>query len=283
MSVGFLSVAVADEQAAAEQLRLFLVDTIGWGVAEDVTDTATDRDVVFMSTGEGDSANGFTRYIRIRGTGNALVLYTYETFISTLSNTGEVSDATYGLVTVPDDGRGFLLQAVADLERVVLHVETYAGTRYMGYVGRIKSYSTASQRPYPNLVKGGQSTSYGWYYSALERNSWMRGADSTQAHYYAVEPVNATGLNAGGPNDRNGDVFLSAPVIVRADADTSKSELAGEPRGVYRLPGGVAQHNAFFTIDMDTYVVFETNSEMMAVGPVTVSGTGELSLYTSSV
>ncbi len=281
MAVGFLSIAVGDEQQAADRINTFLTGDIGWDVAQDVTNSASDRDIVFTSRGEPDAGNGFPRYIRIRGTGNAIVMHTYETFVDVGTNTGEVAEATYGLVTAPDDSRGFFLQVVADLERIVVHVETYAGTRYLGYAGRIKSYYTANQHNYPNLVKGSQSITYTWYYSAAERNAWMIAPEGGQAHYYAIEPINSTELNATGPNDRNGEVVLAAPVLVRDDVDPSKSELVGEPRGVYRMPRELAQHNTFVTVDGETYVVFDDlNAGMMAVGPVTVSGVGVPALYT---
>jgi len=278
MAVGYLGTAVKDEQQAVDRLSIFLLG-LGWSIAQDVTDTGSDRDIVFSSPGEPDVPNGLTRYIRLRGTSNAIALHTYETFVDTGTNTGEVTDATYGKITTEGDAQGFSLMAVADLERVVIQVETYNEVRYIGYVGRINSYYTAQQFNQPNLVKGGQATTYDWYYSAAERNSWMRAPEGTQAHYYAIEPVDSTGLTAGQTSDRNGSMFLSAPVLVRVDADTNKSELVGEPRGVYRLSPEVSQNQMFLTIDEDTYVVFNSNSKSWAVGPVAVSGTGAPSLF----
>lgn len=283
MAAGFLSVAVADEQQAADRIRAFLVDEIGWEVAQDVTDTATDRDLVYQSPGEPDTANGLTRYIRIRGTSNALVLYTYETFTSISVNAGEVSKATYGLITTEGDSQGFFLLVVADLERVVIHVETYNGVRYQGYVGRIKSYYDVYQQRYPNLVKGGQSSGFDWYTTTADRNAWMVGPEGTQAHYYGIEPLSNTGLVAGQSSDRNGTMTLSAPVLVREDADPNKSELVGEPRGVYRVPRETSRHNMFVLIEGSPYIVFETNGIPMAVGPVAASGTGVPRLQTDLI
>ncbi len=280
MVAGFLSTAVADEQQAADRIRAFLVDEIGWEVAQDVTDTAADRDLVYQSAGEPDTANGLTRYIRIRGTSNALVLYTYETFASVSVNTGEVSKATYGLITTEADAQGFFLLAVADLERVVILVETYNAVRYQGYVGRIKPYHTVHQHRYPNLVKGSQSSSFDWYTTTADRNAWMVGPEGAQAPYYGIEPLSDTGLVAGQSSDRNGTMTLSAPVLVREDADPNKSELVGEPRGVYRVPRETSRHNMFVLIEGSPYIVFETNGVPMAVGPVAASGTGAPRLQT---
>jgi hypothetical protein len=255
------------------------VDEVGWTVAQDVTDTASDRDVVFQSEGEDDVDNEFTRYIRLRGTSNAIYLYTYETFTDVSTNTGEVSDATYGLLKVEGDANGFFLMAAADLERVVLHAETYDGTRYSAYVGRINSYHTAQQQPYPNLVKGGQATAYDWYYDTNERNAWMIGPGGAQKHYFAIEPLNSTGLAAGQASDRNGQMTIAAPVLVH-DGDEANSELVGEPRGVYRVPREVARHNMFIAIDGNTYIVFDSNNITMAVGPVSSPGSGVPRLLT---
>jgi len=192
-----------------------------------------------------------------------------------------VAELTYGLVNTEADATGFFLQVVADLERVVLHVETYDGTRYLGYVGRISSYYSANQQKYPNLVKGGQATTYDWYYSAAERNAWMIGTEGAQAHYYAIQPFDHAGLTATGPGDRTGEIALAAPVLVRNDADPSKSELAGEPRGLYRVARELAQHNSFLSVEGETYVVFEADGITYAVGPVTASGVGVPPLFTN--
>lgn len=272
MAGGYLGIGVANEQQAVSRLYAFLVNDIGWSLAQDVTNTGTDRDVVLSSPGEPEVPNGLTRYIRLRGTSNGIRLYTYETFVDVGTNTGEVTEATYGLIATEGDSQGFTLLAVADLERVVIHVETYDGVRYMGYVGRINSYYTVYQQNYPNLVKGGQTTTYDWYYSAAARNSWMLGPSGSQEHYYSIEPVNSTALTAGQVSDRNGSLFLSAPILVHIDGDQSLSELAGEPRGVYRIPTGVSQHQMLLTINEETYVVMNSNSKSWAVGPVAASG-----------
>lgn len=279
MVAGFFSMGVTTEQEGIDALANFLVSTIGWSVAEDVADSGTDRDIVLTSTGEADSANGFARYIRLRGTGNYIYMYTYETFVSTAVNTGEVYDATYGRIPAPSSSTGFLLQAVADLERVVIHVEAPNGTRYMGYVGRIRPYAKATQHNYPNLVKGGQASIYDWYYSGAARNSWMRGVEGTQAHYYCIELLTSATLASIGVSDRDGSFGVVAPVLYRADGDTALSELVGEPRGVYRISDEAAAHNSFVSIGGENYIVFRTGTgDNMAVGPVTASGTAVPSL-----
>jgi hypothetical protein len=271
MAECFLSVAVQNEQDAVNRLRTFLVDTVGWTVAQDVTNTATDRDVVFQSSGELGTENLFTRYIRLRGTSDAIYLYTYETFTSVSENTGEVSDATYGLLTIEPDAQGVALIAVADLERLVLHAETYDGTRYLAYVGRITSYYHTQQHNYPNLVKGCQSETYDWYYDTEERNAWMTGPEGSQKHYVAIEPLNGVGLTAGQTSDRTGELSVAAPVLVH-DGDVSNSELVGEPRGLYRIPTGIVRHFSFVSLYGRLYVVLESNDKTWAAGPITSAG-----------
>lgn len=281
MAVGFLSISVEDEQEAVDRLQNWLVNTIGWTVAQDVTDTDTDRDIVLKSVGEPEVLNPNDIYIRLRGTSNNIVLYTYETFTDISTNTGEVSDATYGLINVNVGSQGFFLQVVGDLERAYIHIESYSSThKRFGYVGRILSYYTPDQHPYPNLVKGGQNNAYDWYYSSNERNSWMIANDDTVQHYYGVEPNSLSVLRSSQASDRNGKVFMSAPILVNDSVD-SNAELVGEPRGVYRISPEVAAHNTFFPIEDRLYIVLESNADVnMVVGPVTASGIEPPSLST---
>jgi len=276
----FLTIGVKDEQQAVERLYFFLTSSVGWQLVQDVSDTGTDRDVVLSSSGEPEVPNGLTRYIRLRGTGNSIKLYTYETFSNISSFTGELSDSTYGLINTEADSQGFSLTAVADLERVVIHVETYDGVRYLGYVGRINSYYSVYDFRYPNLVKGCQSTTYDWYYSAAERNSWMLSSSGTVDHYYSMEPANSTSLTAGLASDRNGSFFLAAPVLIHPQAHQDLSEVVGEPRGIYRISEEVAQNQMLLDIGGSVYVVLGANSKFWAVGPVTSSGTGVAAMYT---
>lgn len=280
MVEGFLSIVAHTAPDAVERLRVFLVNTVGWSVAQDVTDTALERDVVFSSPGEVGSDNGNTRYIRLRALSGEIQLFTYETFVSVAENTGEVTDASFGKLAVGEDARGYHLTAVADLERLVLHIEAYDATRYMAYVGRINTYYTVAECGYPNLVKGGAAAAYDWYYSAAERNSWMMGADSTVRHYYAFDMLDATVLAAGQSSDRNGAQVFSAPILVHTGG-AGNSELAGEPRGVFRAPRELAAQNAFFPVGGRLYTVLESNGVPMLVGPVTASGTDVPLLYSA--
>jgi hypothetical protein len=206
-------------------------------------------------------------------------LSTYETFTDVSTNTGEVSDSTYGLVTTEADAQGFFLLAVADPERVVIHVETFDQARYMGYVGRMTSYYTVAQHNYPNLVKGCQATTYDWYYSAAEYNCWMIGPEGTQKHYFAIEPLAGVNLDAVKASDRNGKLTLAAPVLVH-DGDAANSELVGEPRGVFRVPEEVSSHGMFLVVSGRLYVVLEANSIRWAVGPISTFGTAVPRLQT---
>ena len=264
----FFSITAENEQQAVSRLTSFLVDTVGWSVAQDVTNTATDRDVVFSSSGEPGVPNGFTRYIRLRGVSNSIFLYTYEQFTTISVNTGELSDASYGKLLVGGDTQGFFLMAVADLERVVLLSESFDGVRRQAYVGRIKSYYNQQQHSYPNLIKGGEDAAYTWYYNINDRNAWMIGTEGLKAHYFAIEPLNNSGLLAGQSSDRDGSMILAAPVLVRNDPDPALGELVGEPRGVFRAPVETTSHTTFIKLKGEVYVVFESNGVPMAAGPI---------------
>jgi hypothetical protein len=274
---GFRRFFCGSEQIAVSKLKDFLTDEIGWTVAEDVTDTASDRDVVFQSDGEEEVQNNFTRYIRVRGTGDAIRLYTYETFINVSDFTGEVTDATYGLITT---GAGtFEMQAVADKERVSFVVETSFNTRLIGYVGRITSYYSVNQHPFPNLVKGGENILYDWLYSANPRNMFMMGVDNTIKHYVPARVYDDATLDASVFSLRRGiGSRIPMSLTIVHDGDAVNSEAAGEPRGLFQvssLPGGYSE---FLKIDNRLYIVFESNGTFWANGPVTASGTAVPSL-----
>ena len=268
MAGHYFRAATLNEYTSVNLLISFLVNTVGWEIAEDVADTGTFRDVVFKSSGEPDVPNGFPRYIRLASSTDHILLYTYETFISTTVNTGELSD-NLGKVFTPNNAQGFDLIVVADLERVIINIFPYTGSNtYTGYVGRITPYHRANEHNFPNIVKGSTATAHTWYYSAAESNSWMLGPDGTKRHYYAVEPLNSTGLVAGQSSSRDGTMSLSAPVIVRVDANPQLSELVGEPRGMYRVSPEVSHNGSFLKINGEVYVTFVQSGVHMVMGPV---------------
>jgi len=270
MASHYLQLNVADVYAAVNKLSIFLTDVVGWEIAEDVSDTGDVRDVVLRSVGEPEVPNGFPRYIRIRNNeaNTAVYLHTYETFTNINTNTGEVNDSS-SYVWGTNDAQGIELVAVADLERVIIVHYPYTGTNaYVGYVGRLTPYHRANEHNYPNLVKGGSAAAITWYYSAAETNCFMIGPHGTAQHYYAVEPLNSTGLDAGTASDRNNTTILAAPVLINTNASPQRSELVGEPRGVYRLSSEVSQVGTFIEIDGDTYVVSVQSGVHMALGPI---------------
>lgn len=269
MAGHYFRAAGVGEYQAIKLLKSFLVDTVGWEVAEEVADTGTFVDVVFKSIGEPEVPNGFPRYIRLFSSTNHVNLATYETFISSVTNTGELIDATYGKVYTPLSAQGFELVAVADLERLVIVFFPYTGSEvYTGYVGRITPYHRAQEHNYPNIIKGSVSATRTWYYSSTDENAFMVGPHGSKQHYYAVEPLNTTGLLAGDSNDRDGRVALAAPVIINDDGDTSRSELVGEPRGMYRISPEVSHTSAFVKINGEVYVTFVQDGVHLVVGPI---------------
>lgn len=96
----------------------------------------------------------------------------------------------------------------------------------------------------------------------------MVGPHDSVQHYFAVEPLNSTGLEAGSTSDRDGTLVLAAPVLINSNADAQRSELVGEPRGVYRISPRVSQLGSFLKINGEVYVVFVQSGVHMAMGPV---------------
>lgn len=269
MSGHYLRIDCLNTYQAISSLVSFLTTTVGWVVAEQITDTGSSIDIVLSSVGEPEVPNGFPRYIRLQSATGFIVLFTYETFESVGVNTGELSDSNYGKLIAPNVAQGFEMMVVADLERVIINTFPYTGTTtYTGYVGRITPYHRANEHKYPNIVKGATSSLHTWYFSTQQRNSFMLGPHGSKQHYFATEPINVTGLIAAGSSDRGGHTTMSAPVIVNTDVDNQRSEIVGEPRGVYRVSPEVTQTGAFISIAGEVYVTFVQNAVHMVMGPI---------------
>lgn len=264
MSGHYLRTQVPDLYAEAHTIAVFLTDVVGWEMVES-SDTGDVFDAVFKSAGEPEVPNGFARYIRISNSYlTHLVLYTYETFVSTAVNTGEVVGSIWGI----NSTQGQEVVVVADLERVVIVHYPYTGTNvYTGYAGRITPYHRANEHPYPNMVKSSTATAITWY-STDPNNCYMVGPTGAVQSYYAVEPLNTVGLEAGTGSDRDGTDTLAAPVIINVDPDPTKSELVGEPRGVYRISPEISQANTFLKIAGEVYVTSVQSGVHVATGPV---------------
>lgn len=269
MPGNYMRINCASAFEELQNIRTFLINTVGWVLVETITDTSSILDIVLTSVGESDVPNGLPIFIRLRNTVDRIFMYTYETYTDSVTNTGEVTHAVNGAVTCPTALQGYEVIVVADLERVMINNITYNGASlYMGYVGRITAYHRANEHNYPNIVKGGVSASTTWYYSASEINSYMLGPDGTQQHYHAIEPLNGTGLTSGESSDRDASMVLSAPVLVNVDADPQKSELVGEPRGVYRVSERASSTMSFIRIEGQVYVVVAYLTLRMALGPI---------------
>lgn len=265
MAASFLVFTESTEQDVVDIIAKFLVRYVGWTVAQNVTDTASDRDIVLRSTGENSANNPNPRYIRLRGNINNIYLSTYETFVNISTNTGEVSDATYGLLQCNGT---VIAMVVADLERVFIHIEEDTGPRFFGYVGRIDPYTEWPQHPYPNIVKGMAQTAYDFFYTASPFNMFMRRNDGTVSPYFPVLLVNSNTVVAAGHSTRNGQISgFRIPVVYKDVA--AQSEIAGELRGVYWMPDAYVNHGDYIRIDDRPYVVIQgTASTAWAVGPI---------------
>jgi hypothetical protein len=255
MAGHFFRAEFEDNQSFVSFMVTFLTGTVGWEVAEDVADTGSDRDVVFSSPGEPEVPNGFKRYIRLRGNGSTLELKTYETFESTSINTGELS-STSG--SIPNNYEWFV---VADLERVVIRVAHYNdSSESLLYVGRINSYYRANEHNYPNFTKA----TGGW----ISNTGLMLDVGGAATGYNETLLADSTTLNAGHESDRDGSSTFAAVTLYNDDADSSKSELVGEYRGVYLISSIRAAMSTFVNIDGEIYVVLEAGGSFAAVGPI---------------
>lgn len=266
MALGYFHLPESNEQDAVSRIARLLVRQVGWTLVDDIANSGSDRDVVLSSPGESSVDNPNIVYIRLRGNGNQIIFSTYETYTDSVTFTGENSDATYGNITASGD---FDLLVAADLERVIVAIREDGGNRYFGYVGRIEAYTQWPAHPYPLLIKGMQSTTYDFFYSANPRNMWMIRADGTSSPYYAARVDDDNTINTASlMSVRNGKTYCSK-IPVRYSDNPTHNEIAGELRGVYTLPGDKFTHGSFFTIDSQAYVIIQGDGTYSwAVGPV---------------
>jgi len=266
MGVGYLLIPTLDEQGAVDVIAKYLVRVLNWTLVDDIANSGTDRDVVLSSPGERSAKNNHTLYVRLRGNSDNIYLTTYQTYTNSVTFTGAVSDATYGLIKCTGENK---CMVVADLERVFIHIDHADGSKYYGYAGRIDSYTDWTKHIYPNLIKGMETTSYGFLYDDNPRSMFMLRSDGTKSPYYPCLIVNEDTLTAGGISARNGQMpGFKIPVVYKDNA--SFYEVAGELRGVYWVPGTVSSHGDFITLQGRTYVVVQSSasSDAFAIGPI---------------
>lgn len=265
MAGGYLNVPVSTEQEAVDKMAKFLVRHVGWSLVEDRTNTATDRDIVLSSNGEGSVDNPNIIFIRLRGNGDVIRLFTYETYVNSTTFTGELSDNSFGFVTCP----GIInMMVVADLERVFFHIEEDTGPRYFGYAGRIDSYYSPAIHPYPNLIKGMDLVTYDFFYTDLPRNMWMRRSDGTVSPYYNAVVVDGSTVAASGLSARTNQI-AAFKIPIRYSDNASFLEVVGELRGIYWVSELRVRHGDFISINDKTHVVIRgsSNATAWAVGP----------------
>jgi hypothetical protein len=271
MGYGFFRKAITDEQDAVDSMAKFLVNTIGWSLVEDRTDTSTDRRVVLSSTGEDEIGNPNLVYVELRGVSNYVSVSTYETYTDSVTYTGLLEDSSYGKVYCLNQN---LLTCVADLERVTFTLQQAAGLTYVGYAGRITSYYKASEHQFPNLIKGMTSSTYDYLYPSAQRNMYMHRSDGTKGDYRALPISDSTDYPAYVPGARTNKTFFAAlPVYYNLDA--SYYEIAGELRGIYHTSGQMYGYNAYYEFNGKVYVLINNSNsatENYIMGPIADSG-----------
>lgn len=271
-STGYAS----DEQEYILAMDDFLVNHVGWYRIDTISDTASNRDYVWMSDGEPDwSDNSFPRIIRMRGQSNFIYLYAYETYTNSSTFTGQIHNATYTLIQ--DMTTGIWYTFIGDKERFISrHRHSNVGSTFHApsYVGRIRSLFNEGFVPYPNWVKGCRYTNAEWGGVGAEDRSFSYSPTEVQRYSYIL---NLSGLSDGDtPNHRN-EKYVAIPANTYSSENSADYFLPGQPRGVYQV-SRLLQQEAFITLASGTHKVMKDGGSLYtwAYGPCTDPRIGDI-------
>lgn len=248
----FMQIAVTNRLDAIENMVKFLVRQVGWTIAETIANSGSSKDFTLVSPGEKSVDNPHNIYIRFQSQASSIKLFTYETYVNSGSFTGEVVEATNGIVTLSTSS---IFTVVADLERVFFHVSESGGSnRFFGYVGRLDSYYHWSAHQYPNIIKG--MTGIGAHF--FGGNSYMRRLDGTIVAYTALRTMSEDGLQASSiaGRTRRPSAF-NIPLIYSAVAD--QTEIVGGYRGIYNVPEETVAQGDYINIGGRMYWCFKSD------------------------
>jgi hypothetical protein len=266
----------ADEQEYILAMDDFLVNHVGWYRIDTIADTGTDRDYVWMSDGEPDWAdNIYPRIIRMRGNGNYVYLYTYETYTDSVTFTGEVYNVTY--TRIQDMITGIWYTLIGDKERFInRHRSSGLGTSYHApsYLGRIKSEFDSSLVPYPNLVKGCRYVNSEWGGVGVDDRSYSYSPTGVLRYSYIYSFSSLADSDI--PNSRNGK-YGSFPANTYSSENSSDYFLPGQLRGCYQV-SRLLQQESFLTLASGTHKVMKDGGSLhtWAYGPCTDPRIGDI-------
>lgn len=257
------------EQDAVLALDDFLVNTIGWTRVDTVSDTTTNRDYVWKSTGDSDwvSSGGDPIYIRVRGELDKWVVYGYRTYTDSVTYTFELYDATGSNVDLSASWLRYWFYGDKNFVCCIFYDESN-DYPISCYLGLINPYYDITNDDYPLLIKGQSSYTYGWVGT---EECYMYDCVSS-----GVSPHDTTNWWTILQYDRGvrdgGYVVMLPSVLV--NRTTGELEVRGEPHGVYQINGNRISNFDSVATASGVYLAFrfnKTSSTSTAFGPVSES------------
>lgn len=271
--VNFGKGTASDEQDLISHVENFMVGICGWEKIDTVSDTASDKDLVFKSGGKLPERYQ-DLYCRWRGYSNYIYNYMYTRWVSSGDYDGEIHDSTYS--RSPCSSTGFDWWGFGN-EDGVWFVWVSGGSYYSAYTGYTKSYLPESEdmRPIANISQ--LYDSY-WFH---ETRVYMHNVSSdrvgsisgTEYVYKSDLSIYNDLLSYSAPSDRDGN-WGHCPILVCREAGGIQKELRGELMHCLAFPGDGLSSEDWITLSGTDYKYFiqrYSDSETTGFGPVLAS------------
>lgn len=220
------------EQDVVLALDDFLVNTLGWAQVEKVSDSTSDRDYAWSSTGEEDwvAAGGDPIYIRVRGVSDYLYCYGYRTYTDSTTNTFELYNNPGTHVDLSNDYITYWFYGNKNFVCCIF-LDRSTDHPVSCYLGLIESYYNMREDDYPLLIKGNRYQYYSWTYNA---GGYMHNCTNSGVQSHDImDWWNFLQYDLG--KTVPGFMAMLPSVVVNTNA--SNNEMRGEPYGVYQING----------------------------------------------
>lgn len=255
------------EQDLVGYLDTFLTSTIGgWTKVGTITDTGTDKDLVFKSSGE---TPGRYRdiYIRVRGYNNYLYFYGYSYWESAVTNDGQLYSASYSNMPVGSSSIDYWLFGDKDHFWVVAK---NGSDLYSGGGGYLNSYYDPADNDLPLVIVGHGSISYA-FASTTRVQGYSATTSGTNIALRAASDIHSGILAFGDPSFRDGSQAHMPAIMYCTTA--GHQEIQGELKGTLMFSGVTLANEDWVTISGTDYKFFITrysDTSCTGYGPVAV-------------
>lgn len=234
----FTNGTATNEQDLVGQISTFLTGTCGWALKGTITDTGTDKDLVFFSRGS-TPGKYCDLYIRWRGNADKIQVYAYTLWASAVVYNDQITDGTYTVCATGTSTIPYWLFGDPDGLWVMLK---NGSSYYSAYGGYINTYYAAADDRWPIAIIGQSNPST--FFSGTRINAYS--VISGTSAVYNSHDNNYTNLLAYGKSVRDGsNTAMPLPIY---SPTTNKNEVRGELYGVLRFPGSGLAVESWYTV-----------------------------------